>query len=402
MTEEKKERLVYRVCPCFSHDIEGIQTWLEDLAMEGLFLVPEGRTLSVFSFRREAPRKVRYRMEAVGPQGLWSAADGPDREMREAFAQMGWEYLVYFGSFHIYRCADPQAPELNTDPAVQALTLSTLKKDQRSSAVTSVLNTLILILLRDSSGVFLWRFAVTAGPVLPLSVIGIFLWGFLTSLWAALRLRRYQKRLQRGESLTQRKEWRVAAHLARCARLLPGVLILSAIVSFCVFGAKSSNRLPIEQRQDPLPFVTLAEIFPEADILHESSFGDYNTYVVYDTAFSANYEWDEYGYVTMPDGTYFCIAMLEYHDTAAPWLAKHTARDYYRYEQRRYNGKRFEEEIPPDTAFDTLYVFRSYGILHIVGQEGRQAFHATVQFEDPNDQPCWELWLRAMEAKLCG
>ena len=45
MTEEKK---VYRLCPCFSHDIEGIQTWLEDLAMDGLFLMPEGRVISIF------------------------------------------------------------------------------------------------------------------------------------------------------------------------------------------------------------------------------------------------------------------------------------------------------------------------------------------------------------------
>ena len=122
----------------------------------------------------------------------------------------------------------------------------------------------------------------------------------------------------------------------------------------------------------------------------------------YDTAFSSNYEWDEYGYVTLPDGTYFCIARLEFHDTAAPWLAKLTALDHYRYEKRRHNGKRFEEEAAPETAFDTLYLFRSYGILHIIGQEGNQVFHATVQFEDPNDDPCWELWLRAMEEKLCA
>lgn len=402
MTEEKKDRLAYRICPCFSHDIEGIQTWLEDLAMEGLFLVPEGRTLTVFSFRRESPKKVRYRMEAVGPQGLWAAADGPDRETRETFAKMGWEYLVNFGSFHIYRCADPLAPELNTDPAVQALTLHTLKKDQRSSVCWSVFNTLFLIFLRDSQGVFLWRFIVTAGPVLPLSFISIFLWGFVSSLSATIRLRRYQKRLQGGEGLTQRKEWRPAAHLARCARLLPGLLILSAIVSFCVFGAKAANRQPIEACRTPLPFVTLEELFPDCDIDRNGAFGDTNTFVAYDTALATNYEWNEYSYVTREDGKYFYLVYLEYHNTAAPWLAEFTARDYYRYEQRLYNGKRFEDLQAPDTAFDTLYVFRSYGILHIVGQEGKQVFHATVQFSDPNDQPCWELWLRAMEAKLCG
>ena len=105
--------------------------------------------------------------------------------------------------------------------------------------------------------------------------------------------------------------------------------------------------------------------------------------------------------MTLEDGTYDCLARVEFHDTAASWLAKRTAMDHYRYEQRRYSGQRYEEAEAPDTAFDTLFVFRSYGILHIVGQEGNQVFHATVQFSDPTDEPCWELWLRAMEEKLC-
>lgn len=401
MTEEKKERYVYRLCPCFSHDIEGIQTWLEDLAMEGLFLERYGRTLSVFTFRRGAPRKALYRLEVWENRGSVSAADGPDMEMRETFAQMGWEFLVNFGSFHIYRSFDPHARELNTDPAVQALTLNAIKKDQRSSVCWSVFNTLFLIILRDSHGVFLWRLIVTAGPVLPLSVIGIFLWGFVSSLSATIRLRRYQKRLRSGESLTQRREWKPTAHLARCARLLPGLLILLAIVSLCIFGAKAANRQPIEACQEALPFATLEELFPHGEFDRNGAFGDTNTFVAYDTALATNYAWDEFSYVTREGGKYYCLIYLEYHDTAAPWLAERTARDHYRYEQRRFNGKHFEDLQAPETAFDTLWVFRSYGILHIVGQEGQQVFHASVQMTDPNDTPCWELWLRAMEKKLC-
>lgn len=402
MTEEKKERLVYRICPCFSHDIEGIQTWLEDLAMEGLFLERYGRTLSVFTFRRGAPRKALYRLEVWENHGSVSSADGPDMEMREDFAQMGWEFLVNFGGFHIYRSFDPHARELNTDPTVQALTLQRLKKSQRGTALWTVLDALLLLFLHNSPGVYLWRLAVTAGPVLPLSGISIFIWAFVSSLCATLRLRRYQKRLQSGESLTLRKEWRPTAHLARCARLLPGLLILSAIVSFCVFGAKAANRQPIEACQAPLPFVTLEELFPDCEIDRNGAIGDTNTFVAYDTALSANYEWNEYSYVTREDGKYFYLVYLEYHNTAAPWLAEYTARDYYRYEQRRFRGKRFETLQAPETAFDTLYLYRSYGILHIVGQEGRQVFHATVQLNDPNNIPCWELWLRAMEEKLCA
>lgn len=402
MTEEKKERYVYRLCPCFSHDIEGIQTWLEDLAMEGLFLEPYGRTLTVFTFRRGAPRKALYRLEVWENRGSVSAADGPDTEMRETFAQLGWEFLVNFGSFHIYRSFDPYARELNTDPAVQAMTLTKLKKSQRGTALWTVLNTLVLLFLNTSPGLYLWRLAVTAGPVLPLSVIGIFIWAFASSLLTTVRLHRYQKRLRGGESLTQRREWKPTAHLARCARLLPGLLILLAIISLCVFGAKASKGQPVEEYLEPLPFVTLEELFPNGEFDRNGALGDYNTFISYDTALSRNYEWNEFSYVTQAEGKFYCLVRLEFHDTAAPWLAELTARDHYRYEQRRYSGKRFEEEAAPETEFDTLYIFRSYGILHIVLQEGSVAAHATVHMEDPNDNPCWELWLRAMEKKICS
>lgn len=385
--EEKNERLVHRICPCFAHDMEGIQTWLEDLATEGLFFVPEGRTLTVFSFRRGAPQKVRYRLEAVAPRGLWSASDGPDREMRETFAQMGWEYLDYFGSFHIYRCADPQAPELNTDPTVQAATLQSLKKQQRSAAFYAVLYPLLYTFVSHRT-MSPFRLAVTAGLGLVGSIVGFLLWAFLSSLFTCIRLGRYQKRLKAGELLISRKACQKSSHIAKWLRLLPGTLLLIMLCSLGILGQKTYDRQPLEKAPADLPFVTLETIFPEAQINRDIGFGDYNTFLHYETALSANYEWNEWAKVTLEDGTYDCLARVEFHDTAASWLAKRTAMDYYRYEQRRYNGKRFEEAEAPDSAFDTLFVFRSYGILHIVGQEGNQVFHATVQFSVPTDEPC--------------
>ena len=398
--EEKNERLVHRICPCFAHDMEGIQTWLEDMAKEGLMMEPEGRTLTVFSFRRGAPQNVRYRLEAVAPRGLWSASDGPDWEMRKTFAQMGWKYLDYFGSFHIYRCDNPQAPELNTDPTVQATTLQSLKDHQKSAATHAVLYPLFYTLITNRA-ISPFRLAVTAGSWLPLSIIGFLLWAFVSSVCTIIRLGRYQRRLKAGEALTVRKDWKKSSHTAKWLRLLPGSLVLIMLLSLGSLLLKTAERQPLDAAPDELPFVTLEEIFPEAEIARMGTSMDYNTFMAYDNALSSNYEWNEVGDVKLEDGVYYCLVRMDFHDSAAPWLAKHTARDYYRYEQRRYNSKRFEDEISPDTAFDTLYVFRSYGILHIVGQEGKQIFHATVQFSDPNKEPCWELWLRAMEGKLC-
>ena len=395
-----EERRIHRICPCFANDIEGIQTWLEDLAREGLLLEPDGRALTIFTFRQAAPQTVRYRLEASNARGIWSAADGPDPEMREYCAQMGWEYLVDFGHFHIYRCADPQAQELNTDPTLQAATLNKLKKDQRSAAIYAVLYPLAYSFLSNRT-MSPFRLSVTAGLGLVGSIVGFLLWAFLSSVLTVIRLGRYQKRLKTGELLISRKAWQKSSHIAKWLRLLPGTLLLIMLCSLGILGQKTYDRQPLEKAPADLPFVTLETIFPEAQINRDIGFGDYNTFLLYDTALATNYEWNEWAYVTLEDGTYNCLARVEFHDTAASWLAKRTAMDHYRYEQHRYNDKRYEEAEAPDTAFDTLFVFRSYGILHIVGQEGNQVFHATVQFSDPNDEPCWELWLRAMEEKLC-
>ena len=397
---EQTERLVRRVCPCFANDIEGIQTWLEDMAKEGLFPEPDSKFLTVFSFRKGAPQHMRYRLEAIGKRLLWSASDGPEAEMRETFAQMGWEYVDYFGNYHIYRSADPQAPELNTDPALQATTLNALRKEQRSAAVYAVLYPLCYSFL-SSNAMSIFRLAVTAGPWLLISILGFLLWAFLSSVLTVIRLGRYQKRLRAGESLTQRKQWHANARLAKWLRLVPGTLVLILLISLGSLMLKLSDQQPLDAAPENLPFVTLEEMFPDGEIRRPGSFGDYNTFIYYETALSSNYEWNEQADVHLDDGRYYCLTRTEFNQTVAPWLAKLTARDHYRYEQRRYNGKRFESEEAPDTAFDSLYLFRSYGILHIVGQEGSMLFHTTIQFSDPNDEPCWELWLRAMEEKLC-
>ena len=48
---DKSIRYAYRICPCFSYDVEGIQTWLEDMATQGLVLEADGTFLGIFTFQ---------------------------------------------------------------------------------------------------------------------------------------------------------------------------------------------------------------------------------------------------------------------------------------------------------------------------------------------------------------
>ena len=122
MTEQKNasNRRVYRLPPCPSYDAEGMESWLADLAGQGLFLCRDGFFAGVAAFERGEPRPVKYRLDAA-PQGtsLWSKNDGePEDEALLLSKQYGWEYVASRGEFFIYRSEEENARELNTDPQV--------------------------------------------------------------------------------------------------------------------------------------------------------------------------------------------------------------------------------------------------------------------------------------------
>ena len=69
-------------------------------------------------------RPVRYRLDPAGEATGWIfGSSRPDGEKAEGYREMGWEYVTFHGEFYLYRTFDPEAVELNTDPAVQALAL---------------------------------------------------------------------------------------------------------------------------------------------------------------------------------------------------------------------------------------------------------------------------------------
>ena len=65
MGEEKSIKHVYRIPPCPSYDIEGMESWLSDMAAEGFVLVKDGIFAGVATFEKTEPRKLKYRLQAA-------------------------------------------------------------------------------------------------------------------------------------------------------------------------------------------------------------------------------------------------------------------------------------------------------------------------------------------------
>lgn len=108
--------------PANVYDVAANETWLEDLARQGWRLT--GMTGWNGVFQRAEPAVCRYRM-----QPLSRKEKTPPEDVIELYAALGWEYVCTLaGLFHIWRCDDPETPELDTDPVVQGMGYRYLKK----------------------------------------------------------------------------------------------------------------------------------------------------------------------------------------------------------------------------------------------------------------------------------
>ena len=89
-----------------------VETWLEDLARKGEN--PVCFTGSRVDLLLDEPWECRFRLQ---PLQRWKEALDPERV--EAYRSMGWRLVGQLGPFWVWRCDDPNAPELDTDPVVQ-------------------------------------------------------------------------------------------------------------------------------------------------------------------------------------------------------------------------------------------------------------------------------------------
>ena len=399
MSEEKKIRRTHRLCPCNPMDIEGIQTWLEDMAADGLLLENESVFFGFWSFERRTPQKAIYRLEVVQGKFL-EDTDTPQLDMLETAEAMGWEYVTKYHSFYIFRSFDPQVCPLNTDPAVQALTVSKLRRQQHSLLLWDIFYIILIFVLRRSNVGYLFRGAAMLGIVYTLSFIGFFASAFLDPLVNVLTLGKYVKRLKKGDSLDKKASWKPGASIRIAGKILPVLLAFCFLITLFGGWIRSTDRISIEAYTGNAPFVTIQELYPEGDITARTDMGDYNTYITWSNPLSRNTEWNESGHIRVNGDNYHFILRITCHETIAPWFARLLALDYYAEDSNRYSGKRFEDLESPDANVDLLRVYSSYGIRYVLLQHGSTVIHGTISIDEGQTADHWEQWLNAAVEKI--
>lgn len=131
---------VKKPIPCSFFDIPGMQQWLDEMALQGLFLQDFTRQMDKAVFEVGEPKPMRYRLDPVGKSKKADLA-------REApYKEAGWVFAAYIpGAFYVFSCDDPEAPELYSDPQSLAVALDgTIKRQIMKQTVSSLFPFLLI------------------------------------------------------------------------------------------------------------------------------------------------------------------------------------------------------------------------------------------------------------------
>ncbi len=349
---------IYRLAPCPAYDIEGTESWLESMAAKGLVL--DSFLFDLAIFHKDAPCLIRYRLDAArkGTSILSSNGGIPDAELLSLNRSYGWSYITNRGPFHIYVSYNQADRELHTDPAVQAVTLDLVRRQERSS-LFCVLFWILLYPLITRGGFFPVLTAIALGPLRFLFGFFLALWAFLSSVKKVIFLRSLRNRLSQGEMPDHHKNWKKHVHLHQLITLIFPVLCLIWVISLISLLSERSHGIPLEHYQQPLPFATLADLCPEGSY-HSNDFLNTNTIRTdSDWLVPITISLRENGEVQLDNGNLLQGGLLvDYYEMRSPWLAMELAREYRNYDKKR-NRKYFTELITPALPVDYATAYQN-------------------------------------------
>ena len=368
MEKEMAEEKVYRLPPCPAYDVEGMESWLCDMAQKGLFLIKDGFFAGVAAFEHGVPCKVRYRLEAAQKSTSMWAEDGgePDQEQVDLGKKYSWDYVAKRGDFYIYRTFESGTRELNTDPEVQALAINAVKKRRISNVAYMIIEGLIIFLFMNKNGGVLltiihmrtWFF---------LLILFFVLWMLAESLVGLVSLGKLQKRLQQGGVLASGKNWKRGAayyHGKRLARVILGIALVCILFHKWSDSVMDAGMVPLESYAGEIPFATIRD-FAGGEGYYRMTMQElsqsFNTVEEWSDWLAPRcIEYNEHAQITMPDGRILDGGLyVEYYETINRTVARWLAKECYRVERRQ---KGYEAMETP--SFDAEFAAAYQNIVH--------------------------------------
>ncbi|MCQ2431205.1 MAG: DUF2812 domain-containing protein [Clostridia bacterium] len=390
----------YRIIPCPAYDIAGTEEWLSSLAEKGLHLLHDGIFAGIAAFDVGEPQKIKYRLEAAGKNtGILSDDGGePDPEQVELGKKYSWEYTAKRGDFYIFRTQDPTARELNTDPAVEALALNTVKKRLRDSLITSILLFLVYPILLTRGCLILTAIAMGSA------------WMFLALLFAVLciaddiravrYLHRIRKSLQENGYYGTASEGGFRYLFRKCIKTVLGIFLVFTLLRAWGVSVTNEQKILLSEYTAPLPFATLTDFAGEGYTDYQETMtglGMGVTAVEEKTDFLAPrcILYNEHAEMITAWGKRLDGGLyVDYYELQSPALAKLLEGELYRLDRRK---KGFEPMTAPDLAADSVIAYHNE--LHfptILIRRGNIVLRAYFFQTGPDEPVPFEDWAKIM------
>jgi len=399
---EVKTHTFYAPCPVL--DIEAMQTWLEDMSMEGYLLKSCSKGRHKFEFYKIEPLRTRYRLTPVSDKiEEWNLR--PDEEYASITEAYGWEHVCSNIRFHIFRAYDEEAREIHTDPAVQTQAIHQLGWRIIKMALVWLSLPLIYLLMLFALGGAnnFWQNLIAERKGIQITMAYFVIFAAVKAMVELVQLSKLYKQLKRGYAPVNRKEWRKNASFHRAVfRAYPIVLFILALL--LIMGRMAYRDHAAYKELPPLgtdlPFLSVADMAQESDIQSAERMEDVNFMRNWSHILSpVNYEWAEIVEVVGNDGTEGLVSIqLWYHETKYLWLADNLTQEYLA--KAKQTGTEMAEK--PETSADIAYFYyNEYGKPAAVLKYGNSVI--SVEFPRSDfDIPTlkFEYWIETLDNTL--
>lgn len=348
-------------------NVDANAAWLTELAQNGL-RVTRVTERGLVSLEKAAPCAARFYLQpAKGFQRK------PPADQIQLYQEMGWDYLgTYPFHFHVFRCEDPQAPDMHTEASTQVDDYNRLLRHM----VWDFIVTLVAMLAVDLGFFFrhLTPFVAlnlvrTGSPITPGTCIVFALYNLICLLTLAQHLPcilRIRRALKDGVSPKKPVTWRKSTEWVRIAIMV--FLLVFLLDPF-------SLNQPTEVWNDSEP--TQQAVYPDlaalegADQIHFTSSLEHSHFFCPEIYFvDQNITEDN-------------RLRSAYYNARSEGSASHLAYDLVGETMLPFKGAFHMEKIPAPGLDEFYYVDSELGVQFAVARKGTQVMRFGYMGETP-------------------
>ncbi len=358
-------KYTHRFPPCPIYDVETMEGWLEDLARHGIVLSRGGSFCGFVEFEKTEPKAMRYRLQPLQKDGPLKEPDVAP-QLAELAEALGWQFRCELGEYAVFAAQDPEAPEMDTDPQVQAMSVARLLKKSRRSLARS------MVLLALLVGLVLWMGPVRVcleNEVRYLAAIPLL---FLVSFWQDIRqlrwLRAARQKLRMGVTLERNGAWRANCWHHRLGAVC-SVLVLLLFYASLLF--KPSLNWEPRPEELELPFASMEEL--TEGTFQPGNITKRNDHVVLGSSLLTKQQirLRQSGQVVQGDTVTLSGSLdVEYYELRTPWLARELFWELrQKAERNATDSTQNTPELPTEREYFYLNEYRFPTLLLLKGNQ---------------------------------